>query len=56
MFGLEEVYSDADKMEQVDELSQAELQDQIDASGRLGIGYKIGNCNGRITYTGWRHR
>ncbi|MEN8123707.1 MAG: energy-dependent translational throttle protein EttA [Bacteroidota bacterium] len=40
MFGLEEVYSDADKMEKL-MAKQAELQDKIDASGAWEIDTKL---------------
>ena len=40
MFGLEEVYSDPDKMEKLME-KQAELQDKIDASNAWELDTKL---------------
>ena len=52
MFGLEEVYSDADKMDKL-MAQQAELQDKIDASNAWELDTKLRNCNGCITYSRW---
>jgi hypothetical protein len=46
LFGLEENYSDPDKMDKL--MDQAALQDKIDA--RLGNRYQTRNRNGRIAY------